>query len=139
LKILYNDPMEKLLEPIRSVLLKHPDIKLCILFGSAAVGRASANSDLDIAVAGYQALSGDEYLELMAEFSSATHHEIDLLDLATATGVILKQALSKGIVLQNLDKNLYAQHISRMLFNQADMMPYHDRILRERRERFLNG
>ena len=131
--------MEILLEPIRSVLSQHPNIKLCILFGSAASGRESASSDLDIAVAGSQPLSGDEYLELMEAFSSATHREIDLLDLATATGVILKQALSKGVVLQNLDKKLYARHISRMLFNQADMMPYHDRILRERRERFLNG
>jgi uncharacterized protein len=130
--------MEKLLEPIRSVLLQHPNIQLCILFGSAAVGRTTAGSDLDIAVAGYKPLSGDEYLELMAAFSSATHREIDLLDLTSANGEILKQALSTGVVIQNLDKELYARHISRMLFNQADMMPYHDRILRERRERFLN-
>jgi predicted nucleotidyltransferase len=82
--------MEKLLESFRSVLSQHPNIRLCILFGSMASGRAAADSDLDIAVAGYQPLSGDEYLELMAEFSSATHNEIDLLDLATATGVILK-------------------------------------------------
>jgi uncharacterized protein len=138
-RILYNIPMEKLLEPIRSILSQHQNIKLCILFGSMASERASADSDLDIAVAGSQPLSGDEYLELMAAFSSVTHHEIDLLDLTTATGEILKQALSKGVVLQNLDKSLYARHISRMLFNQADMMPYHNRILRERRERFLNG
>ena len=130
--------MEKLLESIRFVLIQHPNIKLCILFGSAAAGRASSNSDLDIAVAGYQPLSGDEYLELMAAFSSATHREIDLLDLSTAAGEILKQALSTGVVIQNLDKELYARHISRMLFNQADMMPYHDRILCERRERFLS-
>jgi predicted nucleotidyltransferase len=130
--------MEKLLEPIRSILRQHPNIKLCILFGSAAAGRASANSDLDIAVAAQQPLSGDEYLELMAAFSSATHREIDLLDLLSATGEILKQALSKGVIIQNLDKELCARQISRMLFNQADMMPYHDRILRERRERFLS-
>ena len=52
---------------------------------------------------------------------------------------ILKQALSKGVLVQNLDKALYARLIIRMLYNQADMMPYHYRILRERRERFLNG
>jgi uncharacterized protein len=131
--------MNKLLDPLRSVLLKHPDIKLCIVFGSEAAGKASANSDLDIAVAASHPLSEDIYLELLEAFSSATHREIDLVDLTNATGEILKQALSKGVLIQNSDKSLYARIISRMLFNQADMMPYHDRILRERRERFLNG
>jgi predicted nucleotidyltransferase len=131
--------MKECLDQIRSVLLEYPDIKLCIIFGSVASGRASTNSDLDIAVAGSQPLSQDLFIALMTDFSSATGHEIDLVDLTAATGEILKQALSKGVVLQNLDRNLYAQLIIRMLFNEADMMPYHDRILQERREQFLNG
>jgi uncharacterized protein len=130
--------MENFQDPILSVLSRYPDIKLCMLFGSFAAGRMTAQSDLDIAVAGYQPLSAEMYLELMADLSSATGREIDLVDLTAATGHILKEALSTGIVLQNLDKEFYAQLILRMLFNQADMMPYHDRILRERRERFLN-
>jgi uncharacterized protein len=130
--------MDKIQELIRSVLNRHPEIKLCIVFGSVAANKASPDSDIDIAVAAEQCLSGDKTLELMEEFSAAMNREIDLVDLMTATGLISKQALSTGVVVQNLDKSLYASLISRMLFNQADMMPYYDRTLRERRRRFLN-
>lgn len=131
--------MMEILEPIRSVLRNYPEVKLCIVFGSVATGRASAGSDLDIAVAGDRALTEEQYLNLCDAFSSATPRMVDLLDLMTANGEILKQALSQGVLVQNLDKGLYARLIIRMLYNQADWMPYHYRILRERRERFLSG
>jgi len=130
--------MEKLKGLIHSVLNRHPEIKLCIIFGSIASGKGSLNSDIDIAIAADQPLSSDRRLELLEELSTATNHEIDLVDLMTAKGLILNQALSTGIVVQNKDKSLYADLISRMLFNQADMMPYYDRILRERRRQFIN-
>jgi hypothetical protein len=61
-------------------------------------------------------------------------------DLGVAeTGPILKQALSKGIIVRSNDKPSYARLISRRLFAEADMMPNYNRILRERRERFVNG
>jgi predicted nucleotidyltransferase len=130
--------MEKLQERIRAVLHRYPDIKLCIVFGSTAAGKASIDSDLDIAVAAEQPLSGGKCLEVIEELSAATNRTIDLIDLMTATGPISKQALSTGVVVQNFNKSLYAGIITRMLFNQADMMPYYDRILRERRRRFIN-
>jgi predicted nucleotidyltransferase len=131
--------MEELQEMLLGVLSRCPDIQLCIVFGSAAAGRASPESDLDIAIAAGQPLTADRRLELIDAFSAATTKEIDLVDLMVVSGPILRQALSRGVVVQNRDKNLYARLISRMLFNQADMMPYYDRILRERRKRFLNG
>jgi uncharacterized protein len=130
--------MEKLRAMIQKVLQRHQDIELCIVFGSIAAGKASSNSDLDIAVAGEKPLSGDKYLELAAEISSATNREVDLIDLMAVNGPILKQALTTGVIVQNRKKSLYARIISRMLFNEADMMPYYHRILRERRKRFLN-
>ncbi len=134
----YNKLMKNLRVLIRRVLAQYPDIKLCIVFGSVAAGNSSDHSDLDIAIAADQPISTDKYLELIEQFSSATSRDIDLIDLMTATGPILRQALSRGQIVQNHDKSLYARLISRMLFNQADMMPYHERILRERRERFIN-
>jgi uncharacterized protein len=135
----YNEPMQRFLDSIEEVLSRYQDIKLCIIFGSIAKGRASSNSDLDIAVAAEQPLASERYLDLIGAFSTATNREIDLVDLMTATGLILKQALSTGIIVRNSNKALYARLISRMLFNQADMMPYFDRTLSERRKRFLNG
>jgi uncharacterized protein len=130
--------MENLLELIRAVLSRHPGVQLCILFGSTAAGNSSPDSDLDIAIAGEKPLSAEEYLELIEEFTDAANRKVDLVDLDTATGPILHQSLSTGIVVQNNDKDLYAKLISRMLFNQADMMPYYDRVLRERRRQFIH-
>jgi predicted nucleotidyltransferase len=130
--------MNALQAPIRKVLSRHEQIKLCIIFGSVASGKESSDSDLDLAIAGDQPLSAADLLELAEEFSTAANRNVDLVDLAAATGLISQQALSTGVILQNNDKDLYARLISRMLFNQADMMPYHDRILRERRRQFLN-
>jgi uncharacterized protein len=131
--------MDELTEVLRSVLGDFREISLCILFGSAASGKASPESDLDIGVAGGEPLTADRRLELIEAFSAATRRRIDLVDLTAVAGPILQQALSNGVVVQNRDKTLYARLISRMLFDQADMMPYYDRILRERRRRFLNG
>ena len=100
---------------IQKVLNRHPDIKLCIVFGSIAAGKASSNSDLDIAIAAEQTLPDDKYMELIEEFSIATNREIDLVDLMAATGPILIQALSTGMVVQNHDKSLYARLISRQI------------------------
>jgi uncharacterized protein len=136
--IIYNEPMNTLQAPIRKVLSRHEQIKLCIIFGSIASGKESGDSDLDLAIAGDQPLSATELLELAEEFSTAANRNVDLVDLVAATGLISQQALSTGVIFQNNDKDLYARLISRMLFNQADMMPYHDRILRERRRQFLN-
>ena len=131
--------MEKLQESLRKTLNHFKDIKVCIMFGSVAAGKASPGSDLDIAVAGKQPLSEDVFLKLMEALSDTTNREIDLIDLMAVSGPVLKKALSTGKIILNLDKNLYARLISRMLFDEADMMPYYHRTLRERRRRFLNG
>lgn len=131
--------MRSLDDKLRAVLRLHPEIHLCLLFGSQASGSSESGSDVDIAVAGTQALSSDMRLALVEAFSTATNREVDLVDLLADSGPILRNALSRGVVVQNTDKLLYAKIISRMLFLEADVMPYHYRILRERRERFLNG
>jgi predicted nucleotidyltransferase len=131
--------MQSLKEELRAILKLHPEIRLCVLFGSQACGSSKSGSDVDIAVAGTQVLSPEARLEIIEAFSSTLKREVDVVDLQADAGPILKNALSKGVVIQNADKLLYAKIISRMLFLEADVMPYHHRILSERRERFLNG
>lgn len=131
--------MATLQEMLLGVLDGFSEIQLCIVFGSAASGRAVSGSDLDIAVAADKPLTTKRRLELAEVLSTAANQEIDLIDLMADSGPIIRQALSKGVIVKNLNKSLYAKIISRMLFNQTDMMPYYDRILRERRARFLNG
>jgi predicted nucleotidyltransferase len=131
--------MDKIKKSVLKVLDRFSEIKLCIIFGSVPAGKALSDSDLDIAVAAERSLSEEAYLELAAALADAVNREIDLVDLNIATGTILKKALSDGAIVLNNDKNLYAGLISKMLFNEADMMPYFHRTLEERRKRFLNG
>ena len=84
--------MEKPGEMLKEVLIRHQHIRLCIVFGSIAKDMSSSDSDLEIAVAAEQPLSADEFLELIEAFSAATNQKIDLLDLMTASGEILRQA-----------------------------------------------
>jgi len=107
-------------ELIQGVLDCFPDVKLCILFGSAATEKSGPDSDLDIAVAAAEALTAARRLELTGAFSAATNRPIDLVDLMAESGLIVKHSISKGVVVRNPNKNLYARIISRMLFDQAD-------------------
>jgi uncharacterized protein len=130
---------EKLKQTLRAVLGHFPEVQLCMVFGSAASAKMSAKSDLDVAVAAARPLSSEMRLKLIEALSTAVNREIDLVDLRAVSGPIMRQALSKGTVVQNRDKTLYASLISRMLLDQADVMPYYERTLRERRERFFHG
>src|SRR5699024_205366 len=124
-------------QKIEKVLKQYPALKLAILFGSVAKQRATAGSDLDIAVAGPEPLTATGKQKLIEELASAFGRPIDLIDLQKISGTLLHQILTKGKLLFCRDHLLYAQIINKMLFNQADMMPYHNRILKERRERWI--
>jgi predicted nucleotidyltransferase len=116
----------------------HPGILLCILFGSLAKGKETRNSDLDVAIACEAALDSTKKQQLIEELALIFGRPIDLIDLQTTSGTLLHQVLTKGALVNCRDHQLYAEIIKKMLFNQADFMPYHDRILKERRQRWMN-
>lgn len=115
-------------------LARHPAVELCVLFGSLAADRATSDSDLDLGVAADHPLDVDLKTVLIAELVQLLGRPVDLVDLQTASGVILQQVLVKGTVIYCTDHVLYATLIRNMLFDQSDMMPYYDRILAARRE-----
>ena len=123
-------------EPIRTVLQRHPAIVQAVLFGSVANGSARPDSDLDLAVSAGRPLDAEEKQILIGELAEATGRPIDLIDLETVGEPQLGQILSHGKrVLSNDDA--YADLLLRHLYAQADFVPYRDRILRERREAWI--
>ncbi|MBI2295911.1 MAG: nucleotidyltransferase domain-containing protein [Betaproteobacteria bacterium] len=115
-------------------LARDPLVRLALLFGSAAGGKDRPGSDLDIAVAGDRALSAGEKTRLIEQLAQLTGRPVDLVDLQSAEGPILRQALTKGRPIHCADRALYARLIVRMLVDEADMAPYRRRILAERRK-----
>ena len=117
---------------LRTVLSGFSELQLAILFGSVAKGQARVDSDLDIAVLGKKPLSADDQIQIIYALTEATGRPIDLIDLKVVGVPLLGQILKHGRRLFGTDTQ-YGQLISRNLFDQADFMPYRNRILAERR------
>ena len=123
---------------ITNILEQFPEILIGILFGSAAEDKLTYKSDVDLAVSGHKPLSADVKKDLHEALAVELLRPVDLIDLQITNGLILFQAITKGNRFYCKDKHLYAELMKKMLFNQADMMPYHNRILKEGRERWIN-
>lgn len=123
-------------EHLRAVLAAFPHIELALLFGSVARSDESPQSDLDIAVGARRALSAAQKIALIEALAERTGRPIDLVDLRTVGEPLLGQILRHGRRLLGSDK-AYGQLISRHLFDQADFVPYHARILAERRAAWI--
>jgi predicted nucleotidyltransferase len=117
---------------IASILQEQGACRLCILFGSLAAGTGHWESDLNIAVDMGKPLTPDGKITLMGELAEKIGHPIGLIDLQTVGQPLLGKIVQyeKKICGSNAD---YARLISRHLFDQADFMPYRNRILAERR------
>ncbi len=111
-------------------------IELALVFGSVATGRARFDSDLDIAVAAKRALTSIEKQSIIAALATSTGRAIDLIDLNVAGEPLLGQIVRHGQRLIGSD-HAYGALISRHLLDQADFMPYRNRILTERRAAWI--
>ncbi len=124
-------------ELISSVLLRHPHIKLAVLFGSLAAGTVRPDSDLDLAVANEQPLSVDARMALIADLAEHVGRPVDLIDLTRAGEPLLGQILTHGRRILGSDER-YAQLLRRHLLDDSDFAPYRSRILAERRRAWID-
>jgi uncharacterized protein len=121
---------------LREVLSGFPELKLALVFGSIAQGRQRIDSDLDIAVAAEQALTAIDKMAIIAALAEQTGRPVDLIDLKGVGEPLLGQILRHGRRLLGNDGE-YGKLISRHLFEQADFMPYRNRVLAERRAAWI--
>ena len=125
------------LQPVlRQTLAEHGGVRLAILFGSHATGRATPHSDLDLAVQMNAPLTAHEKIALVEKIAEATGMPVDLIDLKRAGEPLLGQILKHGIRLMGGDTD-YAALLCRHLFDAADFLPYRNRILAERRRAWI--
>ena len=122
---------------IEQVLARHPSIVVAILFGSLATGRNRNDSDLDLAVASTTPLDPQTRLQLIEELAVGLGRPVDLIDLAQTHGPLLQQILTKGRLLICTDRTRYADLLLRVVYEEADVMPYYRRILAERRRAWI--
>lgn len=117
---------------LKEVFAHFPQIALAVLFGSVALGRQRAESDLDIAVAAGHPLTVAEKISIINALAELTGRPVDLIDLSVVSEPLLGQIVRHGRRVLGSD-TLYGELISRHLFEQEDFMPYRTRLLAERR------
>jgi predicted nucleotidyltransferase len=121
---------------IKQVLERHGTIRLAVLFGSLAQGKADRDSDLDLAVGADPPLDTHEKIQLIAELAEALGRPVDLVDIYLAGEPLLGQIVTRGKKILGADAD-FAFVLNKHLLNQADFMPYRSRILKERRQAWI--
>ncbi|MGQ0503990.1 MAG: type VII toxin-antitoxin system MntA family adenylyltransferase antitoxin [Myxococcaceae bacterium] len=119
------------------LLERHPDVALALVFGSIATQKALPDSDLDLAVCGRSKYAPERLVELASEVSRVAGREVDIVDLWDAHGTILEQILTQGVLVIFRSPELWEALMRRQVYEEADFMPLYRRLLRERREHFL--
>lgn len=124
------------LDRLARVLGEEGDVVLAIAFGSVASGTASAESDVDVAVWTDPAPTFERVRDLIRIIALETGRPVDLVDLRSAGVALRREILRHGRTLVERDPSLRPHLIVRMLGDVEDLLPYVERIHRERRERW---
>jgi len=91
-------------------LFHRPEIRLVVLFGSAATGRRHGGSDLDLAILGDTPL---DLVELTNRVITLTHvNDVDLVDLRRAPPLLAMEVARHGRLLHERSAGDYAQFVS---------------------------
>ena len=88
-----DKPQEDQLAEITRVLRAN-GVLYARLFGSAAVGAMTFESDVDLAVSAASPLSSPQTQKLIEQVSAIALRPVDILDLRTAHGVVFDEAIS---------------------------------------------
>lgn len=119
-----------------AALAKHPEIKLAIVFGSVASGRARPDSDIDIAVQADKPLTTRQTTRLIEDLALATGRPVDLIDLHGVGEPLLGEIVHHGLRILGSNHDLAELRLRHVYLNE-DFMPYVRRMLEERNRRWL--
>lgn len=125
-------------DAVYTVLNAHPEILCCYVFGSAASGKFDLGSDVDVAVACQNPLTSHQKAQLRNELEAALVRDVDLVDLAVATGTILRNAL-RGYLVLCRSSLLKSRLMRKMIYDQEDLQPLRRMMMDLRRKEFVHG
>lgn len=133
-----TDSAESVIQSLKNLLSRYPQLELAAVFGSVAVGKADFDSDIDIAVQARQPLSVAEKIELIEAISLLFNRPVDLVDFRTAGQPLLHQIVSTGIQILG-SRQQWGDLMFRNIMENEDFVPYQQRILEGRRKAWINS
>lgn len=100
-----NGLPENILEKLKSVFVKHPEIQSVMLFGSRARGDFKKNSDIDLAVRFFQ--SEDKLAKLKWDLDELPLiHKLDVVDYDRIESPKFKEKIDgEGVVVYGATEN----------------------------------
>lgn len=119
------------------VMARHASVVTAILFGSTATGHARPDSDLDLAIATVTPLTSEGRIALIEDLALTFGRPVDLIDLDHTHSPLLHRILTQGHMILCNDRTRYAELLLRMVYEEADVMPYYRRILSDRRHAWI--
>jgi predicted nucleotidyltransferase len=118
------EPHDRIIEALRGALSGRKDVRVALLFGSRARGRAREDSDADVAVLGRNL----DLLELAADLSDAARVEVDVVSLDDPGYPLLNALLRDSIVLHEGERGAAAAWRSRALLQAETDRPGYERM-----------
>ncbi len=125
----------EILERLRAVLARAPNVRLAVLFGSRAAGRAHSGSDFDIGILpGAEGTSLHEELALAATLSQAAGAEVDLVRLDVDNPLLGNEVARNGICLLEREPGAFSAYRATAVSIWLDW----DETIAPHRARFLS-
>lgn len=114
-----------MVEAIREVLVSEPRIAYALLFGSQAVGRATAHSDLDIAIGSSSGKGFERHTlgTLVANVERATNRTVDIVVLDQAPPAVAYRVFRDGRLLVESDPSALTRDRARAVLGYLDFKP----------------
>lgn len=126
------DPL--LLTRLRAVLEAAPPLRLAVLFGSQATGRAREGSDVDVGIIPIdRGMTLHDELSLASELSLAARAEVDLVRLDGDDPLLGREIALKGVCLFEAEPGAFASYRAAAMSRWIDF----DEMIAPHRARFL--
>jgi len=119
-------------------LANDPDLEMAMIFGSTVSGNAKPDSDIDVAVYPRQPLDHQAVQRLSDQIALATGRPVDVVDLSSSDGALLRQILRSGKVLFSKHPGILGILAERLLAWQEDFEPALNALLAARLKRFTS-
>ena len=118
---------------------EHTEIELAMLSGSYAKGTTTSNSDVDFSIqlSSRRCMTADDKLAYIHQLSMLLSNEVDLIDLRSVGQPLSAQIIKYGKRLLGTNTQ-YADLAIKNINSSQDFTPYIERVLRQRRKRWLS-
>lgn len=126
-------------DTIRAYFSADRNVTAVYLFGSQATGKATADSDIDLAVLVKERTEYDYRLRVMSDLEALLKAKLDVLVLNQCGILMQRQVLKHGIVLHEGDRSGRIAFEIRSRKMYFDFLPAHRLYVRRMEERLLKG